>query len=195
MSITGPQNEYDAQVIADLRAKLAAAEKERDEAHIEWEGAELRIEELNTDLATAQTRVEQLEREVALNRDLSKLTAWQRVNEQLAELQTRAETAERALSAATAAGEMTAGARLIVDERNRQISVEGWDLGHDDEHDEGELAKAAACYALDNKFSWPWGFESWKPGGGRIRQLTKAGALIAAEIDRLNRAARAGGGK
>lgn len=33
---------------------------------------------------------------------------------------------------------------------------------------------------------WPWDAEWWKPTpGNRIRELEKAGALIAAEIDRL----------
>ena len=37
---------------------------------------------------------------------------------------------------------------------------------------------------------WPWGVESWKPGqdhsvNSRVRELTKAGALLDAEIDRL----------
>lgn len=31
---------------------------------------------------------------------------------------------------------------------------------------------------------WPWNLKYWKPGE-RIDELTKAGALIAAEIDRL----------
>jgi hypothetical protein len=31
---------------------------------------------------------------------------------------------------------------------------------------------------------WPWSFEWWKPKD-RIRNLVRAGALIAAEIDRL----------
>jgi hypothetical protein len=35
---------------------------------------------------------------------------------------------------------------------------------------------------------WPWDESWWKPGD-RIRELAKAGALIAAEIDRLNRIA------
>lgn len=34
---------------------------------------------------------------------------------------------------------------------------------------------------------WPWGDEWWKPSDDPIRNLEKAGALIAAEIDRLLR--------
>ena len=42
---------------------------------------------------------------------------------------------------------MSEGIRLIAAERQRQVDVEGWTPAHDDEHDEGELAIAAACYA------------------------------------------------
>jgi len=35
--------------------------------------------------------------------------------------------------------------------------------------------------------SWPWDEEWWKPDNDAVRNLAKAGALIAAEIDRLQR--------
>lgn len=94
------------------------------------------------------------------------------------------------------------GIELIAAERKRQIEVEGWTAEHDRQHKSGELALAAACYAVpDNKRYWgggtilirlwPWDWEWWKPSpNDRIRELVKAGALIAAEIDRL----QAGGG-
>lgn len=81
-------------------------------------------------------------------------------------------------------------------ERARQINDECWSHKHDDAHASGELALAAACYAGDRrKFNtaapraWPWAQEWWKPGTDRRRQLVKAGALIVAEIERLDRAA------
>jgi hypothetical protein len=87
----------------------------------------------------------------------------------------------------------------------RQIHVEGWTEAHDDEHTGGEMALAAACYAMDaacpadwadpaegeTPAFWPWPECWWKPTafqGDRIKQLVKAGALIAAEIDRIKRA-------
>jgi hypothetical protein len=100
------------------------------------------------------------------------------------------------------------GAERIAAERQRQIKVEGYDA----EHDAGaadELALAAACYALPTErrkvrrtlmagsfevqvkvplFSelWPWRERFWKPTpDSRIRELEKAGALIAAAIDAL----------
>ncbi|MCM0757438.1 hypothetical protein M7775_02505, partial [Sporomusa sphaeroides DSM 2875] len=40
------------------------------------------------------------------------------------------------------------GIELIAAERQRQISQEGWTPEHDDQHANGELALAAACYAI-----------------------------------------------
>lgn len=91
------------------------------------------------------------------------------------------------------------GIERIAEERKRQIEVEGWDTKHDSTgNSDGQLAKAAACYALgeleDDPFSmtiryWPWAWGWWKPTPeDRIRELEKAGALIAAEIDRLQNA-------
>jgi hypothetical protein len=93
---------------------------------------------------------------------------------------------------------------LVLEERHRQTSVEGFTTEHDDEHTKGELANAAACYAMtqwtgDNPANdgrsilhnvWPksWSLHWWKPSPeNRIRELTKAGALILAEIERLQR--------
>ena len=91
------------------------------------------------------------------------------------------------------------GSQAVLDvaaERRRQIEAEGWTPEHDDEHSVGELAKAAACYVLvsagfnpDATINvWPWHRLWWKPSDKR-RNLVKAGALILAEIERLDRAA------
>ncbi|WP_347220307.1 hypothetical protein [Chryseobacterium sp.] len=79
----------------------------------------------------------------------------------------------------------------VLAERQRQISVEGWTPEHDDGHDTEELAFAASCYATADEGEappavWPWDWSWWKPKGRR-RNLVKAGALILAEIDRLDR--------
>ncbi|WP_372395202.1 hypothetical protein ABMY26_06965 (plasmid) [Azospirillum sp. HJ39] len=83
----------------------------------------------------------------------------------------------------------------IAAERRRQIEAEGWTPEHDDEHDNSEMSRAAAAYALSAngdktkaRFIWPWSAAWWKPTDPR-RDLVKAGALIAAEIERLDRAA------
>lgn len=90
------------------------------------------------------------------------------------------------------------GARRIAAERQRQMADKAWTPEHDDTHGQGELAVAAAAYALHGIASnlsamhvsamqlWPWEPEGWKPKD-RLRNLERAGALIAAEIDRLSR--------
>ena len=97
---------------------------------------------------------------------------------------------------------MKTGVELIADERKRQIESEGWTKEHDAEHEEEQLAIAAMCYACPPlgrmlKFNetkdhapdmWPWLKLWWKPSpDNRIKELVKAGALIAAEIDRILR--------
>lgn len=86
------------------------------------------------------------------------------------------------------------GIELIADERKRQIEEEGFDPVHDERWTGGEMAIAAICYAEPGKkhpdfkpYEFPWDSEWWKPTpDDRVRELVKAGALIAAEIDRLN---------
>jgi hypothetical protein len=98
------------------------------------------------------------------------------------------------ISASTAEDEACLVIDEIRQERFRQIHQEGWTAAHDDEHERGELALAAAAYALakhdrsaaTNLFP----FEKWwllKPTTYR-RYLVKAGACIVAEIERLDRA-------
>lgn len=100
----------------------------------------------------------------------------------------------------------TQAARDVLAERQRQISVEGWTLEHDDEHGRGEMARAAACYALHAAGQasehpgislslessalgvWPWD-QAWHKPSDTRRNLVKAGALILAELERLDRAA------
>lgn len=87
-------------------------------------------------------------------------------------------------------------------ERRRQIEAEGWTPEHDDEHDTGALASAAGCYAMfslaypagDPSRFWPWDKSWWKPSPDGRRNMVKAGALILAEIERLDRAAASQGG-
>lgn len=92
----------------------------------------------------------------------------------------------------------TKAAADVLSERIRQIEVEGWSPEHDDKHRHGELAQAAACYALGEcavgeEQLWPFDWIWWKPRGDR-EDLVKAGALILAEIERLDRLSDAIGG-
>lgn len=101
---------------------------------------------------------------------------------------------------------LTPAVTSVLFERERQINVEGCTPEHDDEHGEGQLAGAAACYARHvNARSWvfladrrdayrnepvpdAWPFEAaaWKPRSPR-EDMVKAGALVLAEIERMDR--------
>ena len=90
------------------------------------------------------------------------------------------------------------GVEHIALERQRQIDEEGWSAEHDAQHTFQELARLAACYAIppnmrenlvDIEYIFPFECQYWKPSpDNRVRELVKAGALIAAEIDRLQAA-------
>ncbi len=81
----------------------------------------------------------------------------------------------------------------IAAERRRQREVECYDDAHDDKHGLGELAAAGASYAFAAgegrtmpPIEWPWDDIFWKPQDMR-RDLVRAGALIVAELDGLER--------
>jgi hypothetical protein len=97
------------------------------------------------------------------------------------------------------------GVMAILRERERQETEEGWTPEHDDQHTDETLALVAALYATPFRlftqesaedhflFEDPWPAEwdkSWdkRDQMDRRRKLVIAGALIAAEIDRLDRA-------
>ena len=107
----------------------------------------------------------------------------------------RADLVEYVRALVASAGPQTNAAHDVLAERRRQIEAEGWTPEHDDEHGAGEMAAAAACYALNAAGcgcevarNWPWDGSWWKPSTAR-RDLVKAAALILAEIERLDRAA------
>lgn len=93
---------------------------------------------------------------------------------------------------------LTAAARDVMAERRRQVEKEGYSPAHDDEHSFGDLARAAAAYAVQSPLArelecpppswWPWDREDWKPTSRRC-MLVKAGALILAELERIDRRA------
>lgn len=80
----------------------------------------------------------------------------------------------------------------IAAERQRQVTEEGWTPEHDDKHTGGELAAAAANYALYHtaygydlpNHIWPWEPQWWKAKGPppRPRAIRRT-----AEIERLDR--------
>lgn len=109
----------------------------------------------------------------------------------------------RKKDAEAGAGQQT-GIELIAGERMRQIEKEGFDAKHDHEHRNDALAIAGGIYAMPEKarlftsygkdgdkenyypLLWPFEPKMYKPTpDDRKRELIKAGALIAAELDRM----------
>lgn len=85
-------------------------------------------------------------------------------------------------------------------ERIRQINEEGHEEEYDDAYEKGELRAAAGAYVTSGigglwpisgpPLSWPFNEKWWKPKNAR-RDLIRAAALIVAEIERLDRRAKA----
>lgn len=92
---------------------------------------------------------------------------------------------------------LTNAADSVLAERRRQIEAEGYSPDHDDDHTAGELAQAAADLCVDGtdfRVVDPDGDEMLGWGlteahrSDRRRQLVIAGALVLAEIERIDRA-------
>lgn len=96
------------------------------------------------------------------------------------------------------------GLDAISAERTRQMQQEGYTAGHDDEHKHNELVLAAECYlaaavvsdrngglpVMRPPMKWPWAMDEWHPKPTAVENLAIAGALVAAEIDRIERSKR-----
>lgn len=96
----------------------------------------------------------------------------------------------------------------VIAERDRQIKSEGYDLEHDDAHQNDEIAAYATFYTMPPAArDWPaeetgygmtWGQAiipaDWEPPKpcDRRHELVKAAALLIAEIERLDRAKKKG---
>lgn len=215
--------EYEEEIVK-LRSRIAAVEKERDAwraatglASLTPEQAGERIDAMDDRLADAEGVISHLcehtshddycgvfrgigndpprECTCGLDAALARVAAWR-----------------EGTSTNYSAFPNGSGVSLIAAERKRQVEVEGYNPEHDDEHLYGDLADAAACYAIvgaatshgatardfpislihqGDALTWPWDDDDWKPSDDPIRNLVKAGALIAAEIDRLQRAKEA----
>lgn len=102
------------------------------------------------------------------------------------------------------------GVEIIAEERQQQIEEHGYTIEHDKHYTNNELLRAAMCYIQQCKYvgcavwqdrvptDWPFQAKYWKPRPyfdnnkcpiidveSAIKMLSKAGAFIAAEIDRL----------
>lgn len=147
-----------------------------------------------------QDRIEQLEK--GCQHAAKRINSWRRLAKQnIAEREKDISELEAARGriAELESRTVTAAAADVLAERKRQVTTEGWTPEHDDQHVNFEMAIAGGLYAISAVDShhklrnsapsaWPWDRKWWKPDGPR-RDLVKAGALILAEIERLDRAA------
>ena len=96
---------------------------------------------------------------------------------------------------------ISTGVGIIHKERQRQIEELRFDYTNHELYGNEQLARAGSVYALPEikrniifstqmvthylkEFLWPWDDKYWKPTpDDRIKELAKAGALIAAQID------------
>lgn len=172
--------------LSDANALLAEKDAEIERLERDNENWKVTHAENLSLIERLQSATEQAYTEIAGLRGA--IESWKREEILNAEIDADLLARIRELEAREVTEEM--GVDLIRRERERQVSEEGWTPEHDDAHVDGVLSRAAACYAHPPLFFhlWPWDRHWWKPGD-RVRELAKAGALIAAEIDRLYRAA------
>lgn len=158
---------------------------------------ELRLKAMEEGLAIERERADRAEAALS-NAKLNRMVQDALVVEDAFALKAEFDRLQTELAAARA--ELTDAAHDVLAERRRQIEAEGWTPEHDDEHDSGELADAAACYAAYAEshrmlsrppLLWPWPSAWWKPSPDMRRNLVKAAALLLAEIERLDRASLA----
>jgi len=100
------------------------------------------------------------------------------------------------------------GIELIAQERRSQVLDHGYTDVHDDQYAKGLLAFGGAAYATYAALQmpshranvtpvdpindlWPFAISSFKPGDDELKNLAKAGAMIAAEMDKIIRERKA----
>lgn len=187
---------------AGLVAELEARETALAEAHAQAAA----VDPLRAELRAATAYAEALQAELAAARDggFSHAAALAQVATALG-----LDAAAPVELVLNRAGALSALARVnlpalvaVASERARQLAFEGYDPGHDDLHEGGQLALAASAYAwaagvfARTHGSHPVGAPHWWPFEPSAfatvedprRALERAGALVLAEWERLQRA-------
>lgn len=173
---------HEAQQVVDAaQSEINGLRAERDQGLAREAVLTARLEQKITEIIDEATKaIESYRKEAALQERLN--IADQRVDDLEAEV-------------ARSVGAASPAARAIITERGRQIAIEGYKPERDDCYSFGELAMAAAAYAASAgggraiaRKLFRWDDVHWKPSTPR-RDLVKAGALILAEIERIDRAA------
>ena len=193
--------------IENLEQKLAESQRE-------FRAADATIENLQMQLnAEREAKLALAAENAGLKAAIDATIGWQQSTDpenvesvrMLVDIKTPATDAFLAEVRAQGVKSLSNAVQSVISERQRQQSVEGWTPKHDDKHDNNELAFAASCYAFHSAAAswdfeddgtpynihpapknWPWAPEWWKPTNPR-RDLVKAGALILAEIERIDR--------
>lgn len=178
-----------------------------------------KLTDMAVQLANAESKCRELAAENAgLNDKMNKLATWPGIEfyssawefcnldgndalEFMCDVKTPATDAFLAEVRAQGVKSPSNAVQSVIAERQRHQSAEGWTPEHDDQYSKSQLLWASSCYVLNaihpfNRipFDWPWTPEWWKPTNPR-RDLVKAGALILAELERIDRAAGIGKGE
>ena len=176
--------------VTDMAVQLANAESKCRELAAENAGLKSfgdKLNEMHNDLNGEGTGI-QGRAEVACQQ-----VALEAAMEEFDAIKTPATDAFLAEVRAQGVKSLSNAVQSVIAERQRHQSVEGWTPEHDDQYSKSQLLWASSCYVLNaihpfNRipFDWPWTPEWWKPTNPR-RDLVKAGALILAEIERIDR--------
>ncbi|WP_428979858.1 hypothetical protein [Escherichia coli] len=191
--------EYLVRKFGELESKLETALRECRSAGITIDNLEAKCAALDADNEKAMEAMRQADEVV--KRAHSKFAALTDENMALrsaiengmAAPETPATDAFLAEVRAQGVKSLSNAVQSVIAERQRHQSAEGWTPEHDDQYSKSQLLWASSCYVLNaihpfNRipFDWPWTPEWWKPTNPR-RDLVKAGALILAEIERIDR--------
>ncbi|HHJ2813492.1 TPA: hypothetical protein ACQIYV_002732 [Escherichia coli] len=176
--------------VTDMAVQLANAESKCRELAAENAGLKSfgdKLNEMHNDLNGEGTGI-QGRAEVACQQ-----VALEAAMEEFDAIKTPATDAFLAEVRAQGVKSLSNAVQSVIAERQRHQSAEGWTPEHDDQYSKSQLLWASSCYVLNaihpfNRipFDWPWTPEWWKPTNPR-RDMVKAGALILAEIERIDR--------
>ncbi|HAW8056303.1 TPA: hypothetical protein JLP81_000172 [Escherichia coli] len=199
LNVNETNAEYLVRKFGELESKLETALRECRSAGITIDNLEAKCAALDADNEKAMEAMRQADEVV--KRAHSKFAALTDENMALrsaiengmAAPETPATDAFLAEVRAQGVKSLSNAVQSVIAERQRHQSAEGWTPEHDDQYSKSQLLWASSCYVLNaihpfNRipFDWPWTPEWWKPTNPR-RDLVKAGALILAEIERIDR--------
>ncbi len=198
--------EYLVRKFAEAEAKISALYEDHQKAIESIKQADAAVKlahEKFSALAAENAKLKKFCKDAAFDADYEAELGMERggFSDALNEIKTPATDAFLAEVRAQGVKSLSNAVQSVIAERQRHQSAEGWTPEHDDQYSKSQLLWASSCYVLNaihpfNRipFDWPWTPEWWKPTNPR-RDLVKAGALILAELERIDRAAGIGKGE